>query len=356
MTIIQLHTHKQTLFAQTDAVIAAGDRDTVRLVIETDREWTGYTLYAVLWRDGRSEQAVSVPLCTSGCCLIPALLLAAAGTLHIALAGRDSGGRIKTSTSVRYRILPGAPDSEGVILANVADATATPDQVLCGVTFYAGQDQILTGAIPTYEEGELLSDEVVDNLTVAADFSDGDQTVTAEGEALMRSVTVQMPATLIAENIARGVRIAGIEGSLPTLPEVSEEDNGKTLAVVDGAWAKITPAAATIPDIPFYDLAALGLPTVMTDGTTSDLTVDATAIRAALDKGAVKFALNVDGSGLVEVVMNKYEVNGLYICTYTAFNLTLTLMIAENAIQASAAEAASASIETYNGEVEVRGY
>lgn len=103
--------------------------------------------------------------------------------------------------------------------------------------------------------------------------------------------------------------------------------------------------------IPFFDLTALGLPTVATDGTTSDLTLDTTDICAALDKGAVKFALNVDGSGAVEVVMTKYEVNGLYLCTYTIFNLTLTLMIATNGIQASATAVSSAA--TYNGEVEV---
>ena len=104
-------------------------------------------------------------------------------------------------------------------------------------------------------------------------------------------------------------------------------------------------------NIPFYDLAALGLPMVKTDNTISELTIDTTAIRAALDKGAVKFALNVDGSGPVEVIMNKYEANGLYICTYTAFNLTLTLMIAANGLQASAAEMTSVAV--YSGEVEV---
>ena len=148
-----------------------------------------------------------------------------------------------------------------------------------------------------------------------------------------------------------GENDTGVSANHKELPTVTTDDNGRVLGVVNGAWTKITPAAVTIPDIPFFDLAALGLPTVATDGTTSDLTLDTTDICAALDKGAVKFGLNVDGSGAVEVVMNKYEVNGLYLCTYTIFNLTLTLMIATNGIQASAT--AVSSVATYNGEVEV---
>ena len=350
MTNIQLHTHRQTLFQISDAVVAAGDYQTVRLLIETDPEWVGYDLYALLWRDGRQDLALSVPLCESGCCTIPALLLANAGTLHIALMGQDAAGRIKTSTVIRYQIRPGAPAAGAVTLANVSDANATPNVVLAGVTFYAGDGEMQTGAIPTYTEGEIFSDEVVDGITVAADFSDGDQVIVAEENAPMRSVTVQKPENLVAAYIARGVHIAGVEGKLPILPEVGREDNGKILGVVDGAWSAVSPTVAD-GTIPFFDLAALGLPTVDTDGTTSDLAMDTADIREALDRGAVKFALNVNGTGAVEVIMGAYKTNSLYLCTYTIMNTTLTLMIAENAIQASAA--AAASVAEYNGEVEV---
>ena len=322
MTIIQLHTHGQTLFQQTDAVIAAGDRETVRLVIETDAEWLGYTPYAILWRDGRRDLAVSLPLCEAGCCLIPALLLAESGTLHVALAGRDSLGRVKTSTAIRYRILPGAPDGEGVILADVARASATPDQVLGGATFYAGTDQMLTGAIPTYEEGEILSDEIVDSLTVTADFSEGDQSISAEGMAPMRTVTVQKPDTLDAAYIARGIRIAGIEGTLPTLPEVDEEDNGKTLSVVDGAWCAAAPIpTSSLPTVteddngktlavvngawaitapaadvqtPVYDLTELGIPSLVVGASISFAQIDTTDFLADLANGAVIIKSAID--------------------------------------------------------------
>ena len=154
------------------------------------------------------------------------------------------------------------------------------------------------------------------------------------------TLMVTMTSNEIASNVIR----------IMTLPDTSEYEDGSVLTIVDGSWIPQKPKNESV-GVTSIDLISLGLPTVMTDGTTSDLTLDTTAIRAALDKGAVKFALNVDGSGAVEVVMNKYEVNGLYICTYTVFNLTLTLMIATNGIQASATAVSSAA--TYNGEVEV---
>ena len=391
MTIIQLYTHGQTLFQKSDAVLAAGDRETVRLLIETDPEWAGFDLYAVLWRDGQTDHAVSVSLCSAGCCLIPALLLAASGTLHIALLGRDAMGRVKTSSPIRYRIRPGAPDGEGVILADVSDAAATPDQVLAGVTFYAGGEEMQTGAIPTFTEGDVLSDEIIDQLTVAADFSEGDQTVTAEDGAPMRAVTVQKPDTLVAAYIARGINIAGVEGTLPTLPAVTENDNGKTLSVVDGAWSAATPTStlptvtendngktlsvvdgawsaatptSTLPAvtesdngkvlsvvggawaaaeqeaaaIPFFDLAEMGLPEVPSNGTTVDLVVDTTDIRAALDAGPVKIAVNLEGAGRSELVMNKYSVDeyGFYMCTMPYVGGLFSLMIADSTIQVGA--------------------
>ena len=336
MTIIQLYTHGQTLFQKSDAVLAAGDRETVRLLIETDPEWAGLDLYAVFWRDSKAEHAVSLPLCSAGCCLIPALLLAASGTLHIALLGRDAMGRVKTSTPIRYRIRPGAPDGEGVILADVSDAAATPDQVLAGVTFYAGGEEMQTGAIPTFTEGDVLSDEIIERLTVAADFSEGDQTVTAEDGAPMRAVTVQKPDTLAAAYIARGINIAGVEGTLPTLPEVTEEDNGKVLSVVGGAWAAAEQEAAAIP---FFDLAALGLPDVTMDGMAKELETDTTDIRAALDAGPVKFAFNLEDAGRAELVMNKVSINeyGIYMCIMPFNGGLFSLMIADGDIQVGVA-------------------
>ena len=142
------------------------------------------------------------------------------------------------------------------------------------------------------------------------------------------------------------------------LPSVSESDNGKVLGVVDGEWQKMNAptggGSTTIVayEIPFFDLASMGLPTVKTNGITSDLSCDTSTIRSALDNGFAKFALNVEGIGRIEVVMNKYYENGLYICSHTNMAKTFTLMIAENGLQASVT-AMAADVVEYNGEVEV---
>jgi len=118
------------------------------------------------------------------------------------------------------------------------------------------------------------------------------------------------------------------------LPAVTENDNGKVLSVVGGAWAAAEAASGVIP---FFDLAAMGLPEVPGDGTTANLTVDTTEIKSSLDNGSVKFALNAEFAGRMEFVMNKYSTDayGLYACIYNMPDSAIILMIADGSIQAS---------------------
>ena len=125
-----------------------------------------------------------------------------------------------------------------------------------------------------------------------------------------------------------------LKNSASTLPAVTENDNGKVLSVVGGAWAA---AEAASGEIPFFDLAEMGLPEVPGNGTTADLTVDTTEIKSSLDNGSVKFALNAEFAGRMEFVMNKYSTDayGLYACIYSMPDSTIILMIADGSIQAS---------------------
>lgn len=56
--------------------------------------------------------------------------------------------------------------------------------------------------------------EVVENMPIALDFSGGDQEIVAPDGMVVKSAIIQQPATLIPENIAEGVNIAGIVGAL----------------------------------------------------------------------------------------------------------------------------------------------
>lgn len=160
-----------------------------------------------------------------------------------------------------------------------------------------------------------------------------------------------------------GTRLTAVEGKIEdiddklknptsTLPAVTESDNGKVLSVVGGAWAA---AEAVSGEIPFFDLAEMGLPEVPSNGTTANLTVDTTEIKSALDNGCVKFAVNAEDTGRVEIVMNKYSVDayGIYLCLYNTPDGAFMLMIADGAIQASIIPLSSlpAVSETDNGKV-----
>lgn len=170
--------------------------------------------------------------------------------------------------------------------------------------------------------------------------------------------------TLTIEGDYISVFVGTVSGTGAGLPAVTESDNGKTLSVVGGAWSAQTPVkelpsvdstddgkvlkvsngawvlgdvtATGNAEIPFFDLAGMGLPKVPSDGTTADLAVDTTEIKSALDNGCVKFAVNAEDAGRVEIVMNKYSVDayGIYLCLYNTPDGAFMLMIADGSLQA----------------------
>ena len=64
------------------------------------------------------------------------------------------------------------------------------------------------GEIQTYTASEALED-----VPIALDFSNGDQTITAPDGTLVLSAVIQKPETLIPENIVKDVDIAGVVGT-----------------------------------------------------------------------------------------------------------------------------------------------
>lgn len=70
------------------------------------------------------------------------------------------------------------------------------------------KDTSVAGIVGEYE-GDTVETEAI---TVAADFSGGDMVVEPSGRKLLEKATITKPETLIPDNIAEGVVIAGIEG------------------------------------------------------------------------------------------------------------------------------------------------
>lgn len=63
-------------------------------------------------------------------------------------------------------------------------------------------------------EGTLPAYEVLENVPIALDFSTGNQAITVPDGNVVKSAIIQQPETLMPENIAEGVDIAGIIGTL----------------------------------------------------------------------------------------------------------------------------------------------
>ena len=96
-----------------------------------------------------------------------------------------------------------------------------------------GEDVVYEGvktiALNTSDGGKQVfsEGEAVENVQIAVDFREGDQTVNAPDGTLVKSAVLQKPAGLIPENIKAGETVAGVEGTYKvTLVPVSVTENG----------------------------------------------------------------------------------------------------------------------------------
>ena len=156
MTTIKLIAYDQRLLLLSFAPVASGDKNSVQVTLRTDRYWNGYEIYVSFWRNGEREHVLDVAVDRNGECLVPSEMLTRPCTLNIGIWGKDMTGRYKTSSTVRYRIRRGTPIDEGMDPIDLGSATATPDTVLKGKSFYAGTAEKQIGTIEIYGEGGAL--------------------------------------------------------------------------------------------------------------------------------------------------------------------------------------------------------
>lgn len=155
MTTLKLVTCDQRLTLVSLPVLASGDKHSVKVCVKLDRHWDGYDIKTTFYRDGERNFVLDVPL-ENGECMVPPEMLTCPCMLNIGIYGKDANGKYKTSSIVQYRVVRGTPIEEGVKLVDVRSATATPDMVLRGKTFYAGTPNKQVGTIETYEDGSLI--------------------------------------------------------------------------------------------------------------------------------------------------------------------------------------------------------
>ncbi|MBR5305933.1 MAG: hypothetical protein IKU47_03330 [Oscillospiraceae bacterium] len=84
---------------------------------------------------------------------------------------------------------------------------------------------------------DMSKDTILENVPIALDFSAGNQTLTAEEGTAIKSAVIQKPETLIPENIAEGIDIAGVVGTLAGGGGDSTQSGAKVFSKVV-TWAK----------------------------------------------------------------------------------------------------------------------
>ena len=109
MTTIYARTQDQVLVATILPKVACNNKNTVKLHVDFDSVWNGYTKSA-LFHTSNDPTVYPVPLSAAGECTIPHEVLADAGHLFISIQGLKTGSsEIKSTTALRYKILPGTP-------------------------------------------------------------------------------------------------------------------------------------------------------------------------------------------------------------------------------------------------------
>lgn len=98
-------------------------------------------------------------------------------------------------------------------------------------------------------------------------------------------------------------------------------------------------AEAASAEVPEFDLTALGLPAIPSDGSGVMVETDTGEICEALDKGPVKFIV-ADETSTLSCVMNAIYVDGSYVCGFDANGTKLTVMVMEGMIGAMINQAA----------------
>ena len=113
-----------------------------------------------------------------------------------------AGERVIPSTADKVAIEAGVFTTWPVTVAG--DANLVPENIKSGVSIF--------GVDGTHEGG--IDVTLIEGMEIPLDFSAGDQALAAPEGYAVKSATIKKPTTLIPQNIAKGVNIAGVVGTL----------------------------------------------------------------------------------------------------------------------------------------------
>lgn len=193
MTTIHAKTQDQVLIATILPKLACNSKNVVKLHVEFDATWDGYTKSAIFYTD-YDPTPYPVTLSSRNECTVPAEVLANEGYLFITIEGvKTASGAIKPTTPIKYKVLPGTPslvisDPTGSVYNKLAEANAvisarvdnlakltegstTGDAELTDIRVdYAGATHSTAGAA-VRSQGEMLfkgltADSIVDCLKI----------------------------------------------------------------------------------------------------------------------------------------------------------------------------------------------
>lgn len=157
MTKILLDCTDQNLIVTEAPVIASGGINDNMLVINFSAEWSSLAKSAIFFTS--NYKTIYEAVLTSGECTIPAEVLTEPATLYIGVRGVNSDDVIvKTSSLVKFKIVPGAPPADGTTV----EPTANVYQQL--LTAYGKTDNALASEIAEREREVAVERSRIDAL------------------------------------------------------------------------------------------------------------------------------------------------------------------------------------------------
>lgn len=207
MTQIDLRTAGRVLSTVKRPTVTSGDHNSVRLKVQFDPSWAGYTKSAVFHTD--ADHKVYEVLLVDDACLVPAEVLTAHGTLFIGVRGvKTDSAEVKPSTMIGYWIKEGAP---------VGTATAvppTPDvyqQLLARI-------EALERPVEPAEVNRVVREYLAENPPSGADFQTDETLSLANGILSVNTADVaEADNTLPITSAAVHTQIGNIEVLLRTV-------------------------------------------------------------------------------------------------------------------------------------------